>query len=236
MSSSSFPSLHHHKKHRCQCHRHHSHDPKISLLLKLISDQVNENHNRCKMKCRTSLRGWLLSTAKHPLCWNHTEHWECSKWSSTECWETLNAKNIDSRSEQSPSNPDRSTTSKATQLLEQNSSNLDNGTPIWANRDIEELLNYSVQVLWEPNLDSDADNEVAKLSSTTIKIVEDAFLHSLPTGHKEKTASPRYILHKMPKTGHHYPFEIAKDCQKFRSQHGQTTDPHTWCSIPWSIY
>ena len=36
----------------------------------------------------------------------------------------------------------------------------------------------------------------------------------------------------MPKTGHHYPFKIAKDCQKCRSQHGQTTDPHTWCTIP----
>ena len=44
MSSSSFPSLHCHKKHHCQCHRHHSHDPKISSLLKLISDQVTENH------------------------------------------------------------------------------------------------------------------------------------------------------------------------------------------------
>ena len=68
---------------------------------------------------------------------------------------------------------------------------------------VEEVPDYNEQVFWEPDPDSDADNKVAKLSSTTIKIVEDAFSHS-------------YLMKgvKVPKAGCHYPVKAAKDADR----------------------
>ena len=177
--------------------------PRYHRCLNWLATRWLKITNQCNMKYRKLLRGWLLYNRKTPPLLKQHRAPRKHKWISAECWETLNAESIDSRSEQIPSNPDCATTSEAAQLLEQNSSNLDNGTPIWANQDVEELLDYSEQVFWEPDPDSDADNEVAKLSSTTIKIVEDAFLHSLPNERqrsiKRKQPVPDKFFAKCPK-------------------------------------
>ena len=119
MFSSSFPSLHHHKKHHCQCHRHHSHDPKISSLLKLISDQVTENHKSMQHKIQKIVERVTVIEHQNTPSVDTAQSTEKSVQSPEK--ETLNAESINSRSEQIPSNPDCATTSKATQLLEQNS-------------------------------------------------------------------------------------------------------------------
>ena len=107
---------------------------------------------------------------------------------------TLNTESVDSGCEQSPSNPDRTTTSEATQLPEQSSS----ATSIMAHQsgdqDVEEVPDYNEQVLWEPDPDLDTDNKVAKLSSTTIKIVEDALSHLLPNERRQGIKRKQPIL------------------------------------------
>ena len=97
------------------------------------------------------------------------------------------------------------------------------------------LIDYSKQVFWEPDIDSDANNEVVKLSSTTIiKIVEDVFLHLLPyerwQGIKRKQPVPDTSFTKCLKLDTIIMLRLPKT--SLRSQHGQTTDNHTWCSTP----
>ena len=50
----------------------------------------------------------------------------------------------------------------------------------WGERDADGLPDYNEHVFWEPEDDSDnQEPDTLKLSSTTMKIVEDAFGHSI---------------------------------------------------------
>ena len=78
---------------------------------------------------------------------------------------------------------------------------LDSG---WADRDVEELPDYDEHVFWEPEGDSDdQESGTLKLSSSTTKIVEDAFGHSISNERrrslKRKQPIPDTPFTKCPK-------------------------------------
>lgn len=75
---------------------------------------------------------------------------------------------------------------------------------MWGDREASELPDYNEQIFWEPEPDSDnQESDTFKLSSTTSKIVEDAFGRSIPNerrrGLKRKQPTPDTPFTKCPK-------------------------------------
>ena len=183
MSSDSSNSHHRHKK-RKHRQRHRSSD--TTSLLKSIHDKMQSIS-----KWVTRIEG--LTTSNRPVHDAQSDS-ETSKSSGEQRLPPVLAASIANPSieEQSPSVTD-------TQLAGDQL----HGT--WGDRNEQELPDYDETIYWEPEPDSDdPDTEIQKLSpTTTSKIIEDTFAHSITNnkrrGLKRKQLTPDTPYTKCPK-------------------------------------
>ena len=78
-----------------------------------------------------------------------------------------------------------------------------NPTCDWADRQEDETPDYTARVFWEPDADSEDGGDTKALSSTTVKIVRNAFCRSLKPEKrkdiKKKQPIPDTLFTKVPK-------------------------------------